>query len=99
MKNELLPMGSVIEFENKKYIIVGYNLLDYSYVCDGYPTDVMDLLVSSKHIKEYKAKYDNYNISCFIKFNADFTVIFTGYQNETFYSEREKLYSTGYLSK
>lgn len=98
MKNEFLPMGSVIEFANQKYIITAYNLLDAKYLCDAYPTDVMDLL-PSKHIKEYQTKYGNYNTSCLVDFNASFNVLFTGYQNEDFYQAREKLYSNGYLEK
>lgn len=97
MINEFLPMGSVIEFQDKKYIIIGYNLVDQCYVCDGYPTDVMDLCKSFKQAKKYQAKYDNYNINKFISFKADFKVIFVGYINEAFLRQRDELYDTDYF--
>ena len=36
MNNKILPIGSVIEFEGNKLIIIQYE--GDSYVCAGYPT-------------------------------------------------------------
>lgn len=82
MNNKILPIGSVIEYQGNKLIIVQYQ--DDLYVCAGYPTYYLTDLIPSNKVKEYKAKYNNYNTDCYVKFNDDYKVICEGYKNSEF---------------
>lgn len=82
MNNKILPIGSVIEFEGNKLIIIQYE--DDSYVCAGYPTYYLMDLIPSNKVKEYKSKYNNYDTDNNVRFDADYKVICEGYRNGAF---------------
>ena len=83
MTREILPLGTVLEIANKKYIITDYDLSHKNYICYGYPCDVMDL-VPLKKVKEYQEKYDNYNINRVVAFNDEYKIIYIGYKSTEF---------------
>lgn len=53
MKNSILPIGSVILKNDKKYIIFDYDFKAKSYVCAGYPSYFLIDLIPPKKVKEY----------------------------------------------
>ena len=69
---DFLPIGSILEKENNKAIILGYNLdvqgehLVYSYVVGGYPVGYVN------------------NDLAIIPVDADFNTVFVGYKDDQF---------------
>ena len=86
MNNNILPIGSVIEFEGHKLIIINYeyNNDHLEYLCAGYPTFWLIDLIPSNKIQEYKSKYNNYNTDNSVRVDADFKIICEGYKNADF---------------
>lgn len=90
MKNSILPIGSVILKNDKKYIIFDYDFKAKSYVCAGYPSYFLIDLIPPKKVKEYKSKYNNYNSDDFIKFDDIFELVWMGYRNTDFEEQIKK---------
>ena len=51
MKNSILPIGSVILKNDKKYIIFDYDFKAKSYVCAGYPSYFLIDLILFRHLR------------------------------------------------
>ena len=88
MSKELLPIGSVIEVDDgKKLIIIEYEKRPSKlfYLCAGYPTYFLIDLIPFSKVKEFKERYKFYNIDTFLAIDAKYKVIHEGYRNEKFY--------------
>ncbi|MDY5873314.1 MAG: hypothetical protein SPK36_00750 [Bacilli bacterium] len=90
MENSILPIGSAILKNDKKYIIFDYDFKAKSYACAGYPSYFLIDLIPPKKVKEYKSKYNNYNSDDFIKFDAVFELVWMGYRNTAFEEQIKK---------
>lgn len=95
MNKDILPIGSVIEINNgRKLIIVGYNFDNgskLSYLCGSYPTFyLMDFIPFSK-MNEFKEQYNNDANDLFIDVDSDYEIIFLGYKNNKYIDFKNKM--------
>ena len=63
-----------------------YNL---SYFCGAYPSYSLLDLIPNGNIKEFRNKYDCNGNDMYLKFNANFKVVFEGSKNDKFYEQKE----------
>ena len=94
MNNELLPIGTLIELnDGKKLVIVSYvenAKHKNSYLCGGYPSYfLIDLIPLSKK-NEFIKKYKHYNIDNYLKLDSNYKIVHPGYKNNEFYELEKK---------
>ena len=89
MNSKILPIGSVIELEDRnKYIIIGYETLslkNLAYICAGYPAYYLTDMIPQNKVNEFKEKYGFYNTDINVSINKEYKVIFEGFKNKKYY--------------
>lgn len=97
MNKSLLPIGSLIELEDgKRLIIIAYERNEQSkisYLCGGYPTYYLTDLIPFSKVKEFKEKYKFYNIDTYLDIDGKYKIIHEGYKNEKFYEFQNEFYT------
>lgn len=95
MNRDLLPIGSVIELDDgRRLIIINYEVrgrYGLMYLCGGYPTLCLSDLIPPSNVDEFKDKYKFYNTDTYLEFNDNFKIVFEGYKNDKFYEFRDKV--------